>query len=63
MNGLGISLRDVIEAAIAFGIIAAQLRSVRASLRDQGRRIGKMGGRIGRLNRQLVALKAKKDLN
>lgn len=56
MNGLGISLRDVIEAAIAFGIIAANLRSVRASLRNQGRR-------LGRVERELVAIKARKDVN
>lgn len=56
MNGLGITLRDVIEATIALAVIAAQVKSLRASLRSQGKR-------IGAVEKELIAIKARKELN
>ncbi len=49
MNAFGISIRELLEAAVAFGVIWAQLRSCRSSLRGQGRRIGKLEQRVTKL--------------
>jgi hypothetical protein len=52
LKELGVGLRDIIEAAIAFGVIWSRMRSHAASLRNQGRR-------IGAVEKQLVELKAR----
>jgi hypothetical protein len=52
LKELGVSLRDIVEAAIAFGVIWSQIRAHTSSLRNQGRRIGKV-------EKELVELKAR----